>query len=161
MMATGSGGQWWQGSHWTFAFNAQKDADGIKGQIQVYDRSWGGKFHLEVTHLDVVGNQAYMVGYGMLPELPKEFFGTTENIPPGPGYGMVLLTDNGQGKKAELPDQQSYFVLFPDNGNYDAEIAALATASVSGMKEFWTAAGWPEEYFLWETDLGNTIVRSR
>jgi len=164
MTATGRGQHWWFGTHATLAFTAQKDADGIcKGQIEVHDRAWGEGFHLKVTHLVVVENQAYMVGYGMLPELPKEWFlDETENIPAGPGYGMVLLTDNGQGKKAELPDQQSYFALFPDNQKYQSTLAILATASIDEMKAFFRDNyGWPENAFLLETNMGNTIVRSR
>ena len=159
-MATGSGQQWWFGEHWTFAFTAKRDADGIcTGEVQAYDRFWEVKFHLKVTHLVVEGNQAYFFGYGMVPTL------TWFDPPtaPGPGFGCVLLTDNGQGSKAPLPDQQSYFIAWPDTPDFQDWTENLATATVAEFKAYALTdlgfAGPPD--FIMETNMGNTVIRSR
>jgi hypothetical protein len=161
-MVTGSGQQVSDGTHWTLAFTAQKDADGnCTGMIEAHDRYFALKFHLTVQHLDVLGNQAYLVAHGTLPELPAGWYGP-DPIPPGPGYALILLTDNGQGKKAELPDQQSYFVPWPDSPAFEFLTENLATASVNGFKEFaLTNMGFQEDWFILETNMGNTVIHSR
>lgn len=160
-IATGSGHTHPRGAGLcTISFTAQKDADGLcKGEWQAYDRDIDIKIHLKVVHLDVEGNQAFLVAYGMLPETP--WYG-----PPTPGYGMILITDNGQGNNADLPDQHSWFSVWPDNGQmpWAFVTSSLATASVSEAKSFLTGVpgfGWPEAMLYVPAELGNLQVRSR
>ena len=105
-MASGGGHVYLRGAGlMTMSITAQKDVDGIcRGEFQGYDRDMALKIHLKVSHMDVEGNQAFVVMYGMLPETP--WYGS-----PRLGYGMVLITDNGQGNKAEFPDQHSWVAL--------------------------------------------------
>ena len=103
MMATGSGGQWWQDAHWAFAFTAQKDADGVKGQIQVYDRSWGENSTSRSLISTLWAIRPTWWATECFLRCRKNSLRVRLRISrPAPGYGMVLLTDNGQGEKGRV-----------------------------------------------------------
>ena len=62
--ATGSGHYTSGGELRTFAFSATKQADGsVSGEYQIISRAGGGViFHVDVTCMSVVGNQAWVAG---------------------------------------------------------------------------------------------------
>jgi len=162
-MVTGSGHARMNGMNLvTITVTAQKDAaDECKGEFQGYDRNIDLKVHLKVYHMDVEGNQAFVVLYGMLPE-------TIWYGPPKLGYGMILITDNGQGNKAELPDQHSWIAFWPDNGPPPWPFVTnnLAHATVSQAKAFLTTPnpngfGWPDAMLYVPIEMGNFEVQSR
>jgi hypothetical protein len=95
----------------------------------------------------------------MVPELTWY----TPPTAPGPGFGCVLLTDNGQGGKAVLPDQQSYFVVWPNTPVFQTWTDNLKTATIAEFKTFALAnCGFTGDAdFVMETNMGNTVIRSR
>ena len=146
----------------TMSITAQKDVDGnCRGEFQGYDRDMALKIHLKVSHMDVEGNQVFVVMYGMLPETP--WYGS-----PRLGYGMVLITDNGQGNKAEFPDQHSWVALWPEDGPppWPFVTSSLAHATVSEAITFLTTPnpngfGWGDAMLYVPVEMGNFQVQSR
>ena len=95
--ATGAGHFTIGGELRTFAFTAQKHADGsVTGQYQLINRASDARVHGEVTCLSVVGNRAWIGG------VQKN---GSEGFPEGLENGFRVV-DNGEGAN-DPPDQLS------------------------------------------------------
>jgi hypothetical protein len=100
--ATGNCGIVWEGKNVTFAFTAEKRADGsCSGEYQIYvhsqDPAWG-KWHGKVTSLEVYGNKAVIGGV----ETQSTYSGY---------YDAFVVIDNGEGKNA-TPDMWTSTVFW-------------------------------------------------
>lgn len=93
----------------SWAFNAQQRSDGtVSGEIQFADRTAGYTFHGEIIDLKVDGNQAKFMW-----RFKRE---------PSPGwpdifvYGVAVVVDGGEGKKASSPDMVSWGIFLTETG---------------------------------------------
>lgn len=81
----------------SFSFHANSDGASVKGNFEFHDRATGGRFHGEVTCLEVDGMTALLEGV------------VSDSRSAAPAVGSIVTwaaTDNGEGKKSP-PDEVS------------------------------------------------------
>ena len=132
----GDGETYWD--YW--AFNAKLHSDGrVSGQIQFKDREAGYSFHGEIIDLKVDGNMAKIMW-----RFKRE---PSPGWPDGFVYGVAVVVDGGEGKKATNPDMVSWGIFLTGTGT--PEGYGLPDTPLQEFLDFT-----PQEYVDWLSSVG-------